>query len=254
MMNPRNLKLVIEYDGSAFCGWQIQPQGRTIQGTLTAAVSKIVNQPIKLICGGRTDTGVHARGQVANFHTTSTIPVYNLQRGINSQVYPDISIISIDEVTEDFHSRFSATSRWYRYHILRTKAPKVFEGKYSWHYPWDLKIEDIKSAATLFCGTHDFVAYNASPELTPHSVRTIHRFEINETNEFLIIDIEANAFLHHMVRSIVGTLIDVGRGKISPRQVKDILESRNRQLAGPTVPAHGLTLMKIYYQNIPTRS
>jgi tRNA pseudouridine38-40 synthase len=243
----RNIKLVLEYDGSQFLGWQVQSSGRTIQKTLEEVISQIVNHPVRLVCAGRTDTGVHALGQVINFPTESAIPLHNLIRAINSKVNPDIAIISAEVVEDAFNSRHSAKSRWYRYRILNSPVPHVFEARSSYFFPGKLDLTAMQEAGKALLGTHDFTAFNASPELTHNPVRTITHFNLYRQNEFIILDIKANGFFHHMVRSIVGTLIEIGRGKMDYKEMKEIIESRNRKRAGYTAPPQGLFLMEVEY-------
>lgn len=243
----RNIKLVLEYDGTQFLGWQVQASGRTIQNTLEEVISRIANHPVRLICAGRTDTGVHALGQVVNFYTDSSIPLPNLIRAVNSKVIPDIAILSAEEMPESFNARWNATSRWYRYRILNSSVPHVFEARTSYYLPGSLDFDSMQKAGQSLLGTHDFTVFNASPELTHNPVRTVTYFNLAREGELITMDIKANGFFHHMVRSIVGTLIDIGRGKIEYTEMKVIIESRERKRAGYTVPPQGLFLMKVEY-------
>ena len=245
--HERNIKLTIEYDGSGFCGWQVQSKGRTIQGFLMDIISPIVNHKISIVCAGRTDTGVHALGQVINFHTTSTIDLKNLQRAINSKTMPEIAVINAEDMDLSFNARRHAKSRWYRYRIHHHAIPRVFESRTSYHYTAKLDLPKMRHAGEILLGTHDFSCFNSSPELTKNPVRTITHFTILEEGEFLVIDIRANAFLHHMIRAIVGTLIEIGRGKIKESDMQKILHSKNRVNAGYNVPPHGLFLMQVDY-------
>jgi tRNA pseudouridine38-40 synthase len=249
MSSTRNIKLVLEYDGTHFHGWQFQINGISIQQILEGVIGKVVAHPVKLIAAGRTDTGVHAKGQVVNFHTESKIPLNNLIRGINSMVATDIVILSAEDMPEKFNARRDATLRWYRYRILNRHLPSVFESRYSYHYRVHLDIEKMKLAGNYLLGKHDFSAFNASLELTQNPVRTIKEFSIESEEDILNIDIKANGFFHHMVRTIVGTLIEIGRGKMKYQNMERIIQSKNRKLAGPNVPPHGLFLMGVEFKH-----
>lgn len=245
----RNIKLVLEYDGTQFHGWQFQSNGISIQQILEGVLGKVTAHPVKLTAAGRTDTGVHAKGQVVNFHTPSKIPLNNLIRGINSMVAPDIVILSAEDMPDKFNARRDAILRWYRYRILNRHLPSAFESRYSYHYRLSLDIEKMCLAGNYLLGKHDFSAFNASPEQTENPVRTIKEFSIERKKDILIMDIKANGFFHHMVRTIVGTLIEIGRGKMKYQNMEKIIQSKDRKLAGPNVPAHGLFLMGVEYKN-----
>ena len=244
----RNIKLILEYDGSSFHGWQIQPDKISIQQTLEGVLYKIVNHPVKLTAAGRTDAGVHAKGQVVNFHTTSKIPMNNLIRAINSIIAPDIVILSAEIMPYKFNARRDPVSRWYRYRILNRSLPSVFESHYSFHYRYLLNINKMRFALDYLLGKHDFSAFNASPDLTKNPVRTILKYSIERENDILNIDIIANGFFHHMVRTIVGTLIEIGRGKMDSQRMQTILISKDRKKAGPNVPPYGLFLMGVEFK------
>jgi tRNA pseudouridine38-40 synthase len=243
----RNIKLTIEYDGSGYCGWQIQPKRTSIQKVLETTLKQIVNEPIKLYTAGRTDAGVHALGQIANLKTSSSIPLNNLVAAVNTLLPHDIVVKNAEEVRDSFHARRDAKSRIYQYRILNRKIPSAFHNRYSYFYPYPLNLTRMRNAAKYFIGTHDFTAFNASPNLVKSSIRTIYKLSITKKKDCILITIQANAFLHNMVRIIVGTLIDVGRGKIEPKQIKEIIESNQRQKAGMTVPPQGLFLIKVIF-------
>jgi len=244
----RNIKLTIEYDGTAFHGWQIQPGLRTIQGVIKERIAQITQGEVNLIGAGRTDAGVHAFGQVANFQTESFIELIALQRGLNSLLSPDIVIKGIEEVEEGFHARFSARSKIYEYHILNRSYPSALLRAYAWFIPHQLDLASMERCGRLLIGSHDFSSFRASGDESRHSVREVIRLEIERRQgDLIVIVIEANAFLREMVRSIVGTLVDVGRGKTTLEEFEKIFQARDRRQAGMTAPAQGLFLVEVKY-------
>jgi len=244
----RNIKLTIEYDGTAFHGWQIQPGLETIQGVIKERIAQITQGEVNLIGAGRTDAGVHALGQVANFQTESAIDLAALQRGLNSLLSPDIVIKGIEEVEEGFHARFSARSKRYEYHILNRSYPSALLRAYAWFIPHQLDLASMERCGRFLIGSHDFSSFRASGDESRHSVREVIRLEIERRQgDLIVIVIEANAFLREMVRSIVGTLVDVGRGKTSLEEFKEIFGARDRRQAGMTAPAQGLFLVEVKY-------
>ena len=244
----RNIKLVIEYDGSAYHGWQIQPGLRTIQGMMQEKIAQITQTNVNVIGAGRTDAGVHALGQVANFKTDSMITDEALQRGLNALLAPDIVIRAVEEVDEEFHARFDAHSKIYEYRILNQSYPSAINRLYAWFIHRELDIAAMRESATTLIGSHDFSSFRASGDESRHSIREVFRLEIERrSGNLLAITIEANAFLREMVRSIVGTLVDVGQGKTSPEEFLEIFQARNRRRAGMTAPAHGLFLVSVAY-------
>jgi len=266
----RNLRLVIAYDGTDFHGWQRQPHAPTVQGCLEDALTRITAAKVKLYGSGRTDAGVHAAGQVANFTTGCRIPAENLQKALNDLLPPSVRIRKVSEVAEDFHARYHARAKTYRYRILRAPVCSPFFWRFVDHYPYPLDRRRMAAAAPLLQGEHDFTSFAASsadedddlpgagaapppPEppakRAPSMVRTIFssRLRWRPRMSLLTYEVRGNGFLHHMVRNIAGTLIEVGRGKLAPADVLRILEARDRTLAGPTAPARGLCLMKVEY-------
>lgn len=244
----RNIKLICEYDGSAFHGWQIQPGLKTIQGVMQAQIAQITQQKVNLIGAGRTDAGVHAAGQVANFQTESTIDLPSLQRGLNSLLPPDIVVKDAAEVDERFHARFSARSKVYEYHILNQPYPSALLRNYAWFIPYELDLPSMGECGRLLVGSHDFSSFRASGDESRHSIREVFRLEIERrAGNLIVVIIEANAFLREMVRSIVGTLVDVGRGKTSVEEFREIFQAKDRRQAGMTAPAHGLFLAEVKY-------
>ncbi|MFH2013001.1 MAG: tRNA pseudouridine(38-40) synthase TruA [Pseudomonadota bacterium] len=244
----RNIKLVIEYDGTSYHGWQIQPNAVSVQETIEERLRKITQEEIKLIVAGRTDAGVHAIEQVANFNTNSQLDMNNIQRGLNSLLPPDIAIKEISEVEENFHARYSAKSKIYRYVILNQRFPSPLYRNFSWFIPFNLDIEKMEKATQCLIGKHDFSSFKASGCNSRNPVREVLAVSLNKDNKgFIIFDIEANAFLKQMVRNIVGTLVDVGQRNTGVKEFKDIFFSKDRRKAGKTAPPQGLYLIKVNY-------
>jgi len=243
----RNLKLVIEYDGTKYSGWQSQKNGPTIQDALETSLSNILNLKVRLIGSGRTDSGVHALGQVASFKTDSNLALSSLLRGTNSLLPPDILIKRIEEVDGDFHARFSAKRRIYEYHIWSGPLPSVFHRNYSWWIRKNLEIELMQNSALHLIGRHDFSSFRGANHKEVSPEREIMKVGFRQEGSELVFSIQANAFLRHMVRNIVGTLVEVGRKKISPDVFVNILAARDRRQAGITAPARGLFLKSVCY-------
>lgn len=246
----RNLKLEIEYDGTNYCGWQVQIRQRrkkSIQEILEKTLRKILQQKVKLISSGRTDSGVHAASQVVNFKTNSKIPLYNLQKALNTLLPDDIIVKGVKEVRPDFHARFCAKSKLYRYSILNRTYPSAILRQYAYFYPYRLDIDLMRKEAKYLVGKHNFQSFCASDKEEKNHVRTIKYIGIKKDGDLISIDIEANGFLYNMVRNIVGTLLEIGRGKLSKGSMQHILLLKDRKKAGPTAPSHGLCLMKVNY-------
>jgi len=244
----RNIKLVIEYEGTNYLGWQVQPKGSTIQGTIEEKLALLTGEPVHLIGSGRTDAGAHAFGQVAHFRTRSKMDVRTFQRALNSLLPPDIAIRKVKEVEESFHARKQSKSKVYEYRILNRNLRSVFHRGYAWHFPQKLDLEEMKKAARDLIGEHDFSSFRSTGTPTRTAVRRVIRAEWKRGRGGLIrFEIEANGFLKQMVRAVVGTLVEVGRGKISAEEFRKIIESKDRKKAGPTAPAHGLFLKEVKY-------
>lgn len=241
-----NIKLTIEYDGTNYVGWQQQKNGITIHGVLSKAIERVVNEEVTLQGSGRTDAGTHAVGQVANFKTESDIPVYNLVQAINSYLPKDIVVRSAEKVPEDFHSRYSAKLKTYCYTILNSEIRDAVGRDYCLHYSTPLDIEKMQSASKALIGKHDFSVFKSKSDVIS-SVRTITRLEIEKNGKYLMFTVEADGFLYKMVRSIVGTLLEVGKGKMKILEFKRIVKSGTRARAGNTVAASGLCLLKVKY-------
>ena len=246
----RNIKLTIMYDGKDFNGWQKQPNKLNIQGTIEKVLSEMTGEEIELNASGRTDAGVHSFGQVANFKTNSKIPIDKFPIAINSKIKKSIVIINAEEVEERFHSRYNCKKKTYRYVIDNSEFPTPMYRYLEYHIPNKLNIEAMKEAAKFFEGEHDFKAFKSSGTSSKSSVRTIYKAEIKKTeNNRIYIELTGNGFLYNMVRIISGTLVEVGLGKIKPEEIKTIIESKDRQKAGKTLPAHGLYLMNVNYKD-----
>lgn len=245
----RNIKLTIEYDGKDFNGWQKQPNKLNIQGTIEQAIKTITGEDVDLTASGRTDAGVHALGQVANFKTNSNIPIEKIAIALNSNLKKSIRIISAQEVDERFHSRLTCKKKTYRYVINNSEFSSAIYRNLETHIQMKLNIEKMKEAAKYFEGKHDFKAFKASGTSSKSSVRTIYKAEVIEMpNNRIYIELTGNGFLYNMVRIIAGTLVDVGTLKVKPEEIKDIIESMNREKAGKTLPPQGLFLVKVEYE------
>jgi tRNA pseudouridine38-40 synthase len=256
----QNIKLTIAYDGAGLHGWQSQPGLPTIQGRLTDAASKITQEKIFLCGASRTDTGVHALGQVANFKTHSTLSAAEFQRALNALLPPAIRVVGAEEVGMDFHARWQAQGKTYRYRIYRGRVLPPFEYRRALHYPWPLDEDAMAAAARLFEGEHDFSSFAASSggedeDRDREMVRVIYSSEIVRAADGEEIDyvVRGRSFLRYMVRKIVGTLIDVGKGRLAPADIPQLFELRDRSRSGPTVAPEGLYLVALEYPD-PTDS
>ncbi|HEX16321.1 MAG TPA: tRNA pseudouridine(38-40) synthase TruA [Deltaproteobacteria bacterium] len=244
----RNLKLLIEYDGTHFHGWQIQPDQRTVQGVLQETIAQVVGHRVRLIGASRTDAGVHALGQVANFKTTSKLPPETMQRAFNALLPDDVVVKAVEEVPLSFHSRFRSTGKVYEYRLLLTPWPSAILRHFCWHLPERLDLEAIEQCCRMLLGVHDFSSFQLSGSDTRNPVREVRRAEVHERSPgHVVMVFEANAFLRGMVRSIVGTLVDVGRGRITPEEFEEIMAAKDRSRASPTAPARGLFLVEVKY-------
>jgi tRNA pseudouridine38-40 synthase len=244
----RNIKLLIEYDGTSYLGWQVQPKGPTIQGILEEKLELLTGEPIQLFGSGRTDSGVHALGQVAHFKTQSRMDIRTIQRALNSLLPPDIVIQKVEEVDGGFHARKHSKSKIYEYRILNRNLRSAFHRGYVWHIPQKLDLTEMKIATQGLIGEHDFAAFRTAGSPTRTTVRRVLRAEWKRRRDGLLcFEIEANGFLKQMVRSIIGTLVEVGKGRMKAADLRKILNSRDRKEAGPTAPAQGLFLREVKY-------
>lgn len=242
-----NIKLTIQYDGSNYYGWQRQKDRNSIQGEVEKAIKLVTGETVNLIGSGRTDRGVHAEGQVANFITKSSIPGDRFKYALNSKLPNDISIVESNIVNDDFHSRYDAIGKMYRYIIYNKEIRNPMYRNFVYHVPYKLNMDNMQSALEFFLGTHDFSAFMASNSSVKSTIRTINEIFLIKRNDLIFFSIEGNGFLYNMVRIIVGTLIEVGSGKIELKSIPYIIESGNRNKAGHTAPAQGLCLEKVYY-------
>ncbi len=244
----KNFKITIEYDGTSYHGWQRQKNERTIQEEIEKALLTMTGKKTVLTASGRTDAGVHALGQVANFTCDTDLSPQAFQNGLNSLTKDDIVIISCDIVDENFHSRFDAKSKTYNYRILNRILPAAINRQYAWFIRKELDLDAIRHAARHIIGTHDFKAFEGTGSPRSHTKRRVFKADISEQeNGLIVFEIEADGFLRFMVRNITGTLVDVGLGKITTNDFKKILLSKNRSMAGATAPPHGLFLIKVKY-------
>lgn len=244
----RNIKLIIEYDGKEFNGWQKQPNKLNIQGTIEQAIKQITGEDVDLTASGRTDAGVHALGQVANFKTNSDIPIEKIAIAINTKLKRTIRIISAEEVEEKFHSRLSCKKKTYRYVINNAEFASAIYRNLETHIPQKLNIEKMQEASKYFEGEHDFKSFKASGTSSKSSIRTIYKLIVRQMPENRIyIEVTGNGFLYNMVRIIAGTLVDVGIEKIKPEDIKNIIDAKDRGLAGKTLPPNGLYLLNVEY-------
>ncbi len=244
----RNFKMIVEYDGTAYCGWQRQENGLTIQEVLEEAIKLITGEKVAVIGSGRTDAGVHALNQVAHFKSNSPLPLSNIYRGLNSVLPPDIVVKKMEEVSGEFHAQHDVVSKVYFYKICNQPLSPALGRNYFWHIRFPLDLERMSKAAKFLTGTHDFSCFCATGTHVKDRVRTIMDIQIKKCEDGLIeITVEAQGFLKYMVRNIIGTLVDVGSGKRKPEEMKVIIESRNRKIAGITAPACGLFLKEVKY-------
>ncbi len=243
----KRIKLTIAYDGTNYCGWQIQPNGITVEEVLNKALQKLTGEPIQVIGASRTDSGVHALGNVAIFDSETTIPPERIMMALNQRLPEDIVITKSEEVALDFHPRYCDCTKTYEYHIINTRIPDPTKRLTNYFVSYELNLDHMREAASHLVGEHDFVSFCNVRTDVENTVRTITALDILQNGNEITIRITGNGFLYNMVRIIVGTLIRVGRGFYGPEKVKEILEAKDRKAAGVTAPAHGLMLKEIHY-------
>ena len=243
----RNLKLTVAYDGTGFHGWQIQPHLPTIQGELQRAFQRLFNHDVLVTGSGRTDAGVHAHGQVANVRTIRTLGADSMLRGVNALLPLQIRVLAVEEVREDFHARRSARSKTYEYRIWRNTIVSPFHCRYVHAFRYSLDQGAVDSGTTYFVGQHDFTSFCATATGVEDRMRTIYEASWSREESEWIFRIRGNGFLQYMVRTIAGTLLEIGRGRLAPEQIPEIFEARDRRRAGPSLPAHGLHLISVEY-------
>lgn len=243
----RTLKISLAYDGTRFVGWQKQASGESIQGLLESAVAQLEGAPVVVHGAGRTDAGVHAEGQVASAVVTFAHDPVVVVRALNGVLPADIRVIAVEEAAPDFHARFSARGKTYRYQIDNHPVADPFTRAYAWHISQPLDVDAMRTAAAALIGTHDFAGFQSTGSDVSTTVRTIARSEMLRRGGLTVYEVEADGFLRHMVRAIVGTLVEIGRGWRPVAAVTAVLERKSRAEAGATAPAHGLTLVKVEY-------
>lgn len=245
------MKCTISYDGHLFYGYQVQPGQRTVQDELEKALQTLhkAKEPIPVVSSGRTDSGVHAVGQTIHFDSPLSIPEAKWPYALNALLPDDISVRKAEAVNDQFHARFSAKRKEYRYMIYRGRHPDVFKRYYAYHVPYDIDMEKVKEASRYLVGTHDFTSFCATKTEVKDKVRTVHELEWSDTGDGLQMRIVGSGFLYNMVRIIAGTLLDVGTGKFSPGDIEKMILAKNRDAAGRTAPAHGLYLWRVIYDN-----
>lgn len=247
-----NLKLVLEYDGAGFLGFQVQSRGRTVQGEVERAIAAVTSETVRVHGAGRTDSGVHAAGQVVNVHTATALDPATLQRALNAHLPRDIAVLSAEVMDDAFHARFSAVRRRYRYLIWHAPVRSPLRSRRSWHVRGPLDVETMRAAAARLVGHHDFAAFSAADPELKGTVRRLERLdvaviEVAPEGELIAIDAAANAFLPHMVRNLAGTLVAAGQARLTPEAVSALLAGRDRRQAPATAPAHALCLVGVDY-------
>lgn len=246
-MPLRNIKLVIAYDGSSYHGWQTQPDADTIQHQVEQALERLCGFHVDITGASRTDAGVSALGQTANFRIDSPIPTENFANALSDLLPEDITIVRAEQVNDDFDSISDAKNKHYRYSICTCPTSPVLSIRHCWHYPYNLNSGDMDIAAGHIIGTKDFKSFASAADTRTSSVRTVICCGVSQDNDWIYIDIEGDGFLYNMVRNITGTLVEIGRGRWTPDRIIDILEAKDRTAAGPLAPAWGLCLMRIDY-------
>jgi tRNA pseudouridine38-40 synthase len=267
-MPVRWLKLTVAYDGGAYSGWQIQPDKPTLQGTFETTWQRLTQESLRVTAAGRTDAGVHALGQVVGLATETRLSNQDLQRGLNALLPNDIAVCALDDAPEGFHATYDAVGKRYRYHIHNGRAPSVFTRHHAWHYPQPLDPAAMHAAAQSLLGRHDFSSFETAGSERPDSIRTIHELtvarrpageflrnsqsavseELPHASEQITIDVGGDGFLYNMVRTIVGTLVEVGVGKHDIAWPAEVLAAQDRRRAGQTAPPHGLFLVSVDYE------
>lgn len=243
----RNFKLTIEYIGTRFAGWQFQTNARSVQGAVEEALSRIFGQPVPIVGSGRTDAGVHALGQVANFRLDTPIRTWRLWRALDHHLPEDISIRDVEEVPYEFHSRMDAIGKHYRYQVLPSYIRRAWLTPYAWTVPPKLDYERLAACLPYFLGEHDFTSFRGAGCTANTSVRTITRSEVRREGDLWVMEFEGSGFLRYQVRSMVGTAVEVSRKGLPPERIAEILAAQNRLAAGMTAPAQGLFLVEVFY-------
>ncbi|GBC82277.1 tRNA pseudouridine synthase A [bacterium HR10] len=242
-----NAKLLLQYDGTDFYGWQIQAEARTVQGVLTDVLSRLEHRPVTVHGAGRTDRGVHAHGQVASVFLTREMSEAEWQRALNANLPPDVRVMAVEFVPPDFHARYSAVSKTYRYTLCLGPVLSPFLYRYVHHFPFPLDLAAMREALEVIIGEHDFASFGTRERAGKTTVRRVHEARLWCEGDLLHLEITANGFLRYMVRTLMGTLCEIGRGRWRASDMERILRARDRRRAGPTFPAKGLTLLRVRY-------
>lgn len=242
-----NIKITLEYDGTNYYGWQRQKGMKTIQGEIEEALFVVTKERCEVTGSSRTDAGVHAKGFVANFKTNSKVPPNKFREALNVKLPNDIVILKSEKVEDEFHARYYAKGKTYEYYILNDEVPSALMRNQVYHYKYDLDIEEMKIAAKQFIGTHDFSAFKTQGSSVKGTIRTIFDVKVEKIEKIIKISVSGDGFLYNMVRIIVGTLINVGRGKTNSSSITEIINKKDRNLAGDCVPPNGLLLKEVYY-------
>jgi tRNA pseudouridine38-40 synthase len=246
-MPTRWLKLTVAYDGTAYAGWQIQPSEPTVQAAIEAAWREITREDTRVTAAGRTDAGVHALGQVVGVATESQLSRNDLHRGLNAVLPEDVAVMAVDDAPENFHATHDAVAKTYRYQIHTGRTPDVFNRRYAWHYPQPLDAEKMHAAAQALVGTHDFASFESAGSERPDTVRTLTKSSVTREGDRITVEVSGDGFLYNMVRAIVGTLVELGKGARDEAWVAEVLAARDRRVAGQTAPPHGLFLVRVDY-------
>lgn len=247
-MPTRWLKLTVAYDGTAYAGWQVQPTKPTVQAAVESAWLEITGEAIRVMAAGRTDAGVHALGQVVGVATDSLLSTADLHRGLNAVLPDDVAIVAVEEARTGFHATHDAVAKTYRYQIHNGRTPDVFQRRYVWHYPQPLDAQKMHAAAEALVGRHDFSSFESAGSERPDSIRTITAVSVvRALADRITVEVAGDGFLYNMVRAIVGTLVEVGKGGRDVDWPAKVLAARDRRLAGQTAPPHGLFLVRVEY-------
>lgn len=242
-----NFRITLAYDGTDFTGWQMQPAARTIQGVLTAALTKLDGAPVTVFGAGRTDSGVHAEGQVASFQLSLIRTADELLDALNGSLPIDIRVLEAAAAPDSFHARRDARGKTYRYHLYTARVMTPFLNRYAWHFPYPLDPDRLQEDAGLLLGTHDFSAFTVSSTEVQTRIRTLTEVEVLRDGASLMLSFSGNGFLRYMVRTMVGALVDINRGRLKAESLVELLETGDRHLAGRMAPAKGLTMVKVQY-------
>ncbi len=239
--------LTVAYDGTAYAGWQIQPTEPTVQAVIESAWHEITREQLRVLAAGRTDAGVHALGQVVSLTSESLLSCDDLHRALNAVLPEDVAIVAVEEAPENFHATYDAKRKTYRYQIHNGRTPDIFNRRYVWHYPQPLDAAAMHTAAQALVGKHDFASFESAGSERPDSVRTLFAVNVARVADRITIEVTGDGFLYNMVRAIVGTLVEVGKGSRDAAWVAEVLAARDRRRAGQTAPPHGLFLVRVEY-------